>query len=72
MKFARKIEREREKEKVKDIHRTYEKNPKQKCPNCHKKSLFFTNTDGEIKTTPTIKLEIVDNSKLESVLYEEK
>ena len=48
MKFARKIEREREKEKVKDIHRTYEKKPKQKCPNCHKRSLFFTNADGEI------------------------
>lgn len=28
-------------------------------------------TTGEIKTTPTIKLEVVDNSNLESVLYEE-
>ena len=29
-------------------------------------------TTGEIKTTPTIKLEIVDNSDLESVLYDNK
>lgn len=29
-------------------------------------------TTGEIKTTPTIKLEVVDNSNLESVLYEDK
>ena len=28
--------------------------------------------EGEIKTTPTIKLEVVDNSNLESVLYEDK
>ena len=27
---------------------------------------------GEIKNTPTIKLEVVDNSNLESVLYEDK
>lgn len=27
---------------------------------------------GEIKTTPTIKLEVVDNSNLESVLYDNK
>lgn len=29
-------------------------------------------TTGEIKTTPTIKLEVVDNSNLESVLYDKK
>lgn len=29
-------------------------------------------TTGKIKTTPTIKLEVVDNSKLESVLYDNK
>lgn len=29
-------------------------------------------TTGEIKTTPTIKLEVVDNSELERVLYEDK
>lgn len=29
-------------------------------------------TTGEIKSTPTIKLEVVDNSKLEGVLYEDK
>ena len=29
-------------------------------------------TTGEIKTTPTIKLEVVDNSNLESVLYDNK
>lgn len=29
-------------------------------------------TTGEIKSTPTIKLEVVDNSNLESVLYDNK
>ena len=29
-------------------------------------------TTGEIKTTPTIKLEVVDNSNLERVLYDNK
>ena len=28
--------------------------------------------EGKIKTTPTIKLEVVDNSNLESVLYDNK
>lgn len=48
MKFARKLKRQKEKEELKNIHKTYGKKPKGVCPNCHKKSLFFTNTDGEI------------------------
>lgn len=35
--FNRKIEREKEKDKLKEIHKTYSRKPKEICPKCHKK-----------------------------------
>lgn len=46
--FKRIIECKEEKKKIKNIHRTYRKKPKGICPKCRKKSLFFTNDNGEI------------------------
>lgn len=43
----RKILRGREKDKLKEIHNTYNKKPKEICPKCHKKSLFMTNSKNE-------------------------
>lgn len=40
----RKILREKEKEKLKEIHNTYNRKPKEICPKCHKKSLFMSNS----------------------------
>lgn len=37
-----------EKQKLKNIHKTYGKKPKGKCPKCKRYSLFFTNEKGEI------------------------
>ena len=45
--MIRKIERNKEKLKLKELRKTYNKKPKQKCPKCGKKSLFYTNKDGE-------------------------
>lgn len=44
----RKILREREKEKLKEIHKTYNRKPKDICPKCHKKSLFMINSKNEV------------------------
>lgn len=44
----RKMLREREKEKLKEIHQTYNKKPREICPKCHKKSLFMTNSKNEV------------------------
>ena len=44
----RKILREREKNKLKEIHNTYNRKPKEICPKCHKKSLFMTNSKNEV------------------------
>ena len=44
----RKILREREKDKLKEIHKTYDRKPKEICPKCHKKSLFMTNSKNEV------------------------
>ena len=44
----RKIEREKEKDKLKEIHNTYNRKPKEICPKCHKKSLFMTNSKNEV------------------------
>lgn len=46
--LLRKFDRLKEKEKQRDIKIMYGKKPKLKCPKCHQKTLFFTNTDGEI------------------------
>lgn len=44
----RKILRGREKDKLKEIHNTYNRKPKEICPKCHKKSLFMTNSKNEV------------------------
>lgn len=44
----RKILREREKDKLKEIHKAYSRKPKEICPKCHKKSLFMTNSKNEV------------------------
>lgn len=44
----RKMQRQEEKQKLKNIHKTYGKKPKGKCPKCKRYSLFFTNEKGEI------------------------
>lgn len=46
--FNRKIEREKEKNKLKEIRKTYNRKPKDICPKCHKKSLFMTNSKNEV------------------------
>lgn len=48
MSFIRKIERNKEKAKQKDIRNTYGKKPKGICPKCKKHSLFMTNTKGQV------------------------
>ena len=48
MSFIRKIERNKEKAKQKDIRNTYGKKPKGICPKCKKHSLFMTNTEGQV------------------------
>jgi ribosomal protein S27AE len=44
----RKILREKEKDKLKEIRNTYNRKPKEICPKCHKKSLFMTNSKNEV------------------------
>lgn len=44
----RKILRGKEKDKLKEIHKTYSRKPKEICPKCHKKSLFMTNSKNEV------------------------
>lgn len=34
--------------KLKEIHNTYNRKPKEICPKCHKKSLFMTNSKNEV------------------------
>ena len=46
--FERKILREKEKNKLKEIHDTYKRKPKEICPKCHQKSLFMTNSKKEV------------------------
>ena len=36
----RKILREKEKGKLKEIHKTYNRKPKDICPKCHKKFIY--------------------------------
>lgn len=38
----------KERKKVEEIKELYHKKPKDKCPNCNKKSLFYTNKTGEM------------------------
>jgi ribosomal protein S27AE len=46
--LKRKLDRKNEKEKLIEIHKTYNKKPKQVCPKCHRKSLFMTNSKKEV------------------------
>lgn len=48
MNLERKIKRNQEKEKLKNIKNTYNKKPKEKCPICKKYSLFMNTKDGKI------------------------
>ncbi len=48
MKLERQIKRNKEKEELKNIQKTYGKKPKDKCPRCGKRSLFYTCRDGEV------------------------
>lgn len=47
MNLKRKVERNQELQKLKEIRKTYNKKPKGICPRCKKHSLFMTNKDGE-------------------------
>lgn len=40
--------RRKEKQELDNIRKTYGKKPKEKCPKCNKKTLFFKNDKGEI------------------------
>ena len=44
----RKILKKKKKDKLKEIHNTYNRKPKEICPKCHKKSLFMTNSKKEV------------------------
>ena len=46
--LARKFERAKDKEKQQEIKVMYGKKPKVKCPKCNKKTLFFTNNEGNV------------------------
>ena len=46
--IARKINRNKEKEELENIRKLYHKKPKQKCPKCKKRTLFFTNDKKEV------------------------
>lgn len=46
--IERKILRKKEKDKLKEIHNTYNRKPKEICPKCHKKSIFYSNNKKEV------------------------
>lgn len=46
--FERKIRRNNEKTENEEIKKMYGKKPKEKCPLCKQKSLFYTNNKGEV------------------------
>lgn len=46
--LIRKFSRQEEKDKQINLHKTYGKKPKGFCPKCKKKSLFFTNKEGNV------------------------
>ena len=48
MKFDRMIKHNKEKQELENIRKTYGKKPKEKCPKCNKKTLFFKNDKCEI------------------------
>lgn len=48
MSFSRLVKRNKEKQEIENIKRTYGKKAKVKCPKCNKKTLFYTNKEKEI------------------------
>lgn len=46
--IQRKIKREKEKLEIERIKDLYHNKPKEKCPKCHKKSLFMKNDNNEL------------------------
>ena len=61
MKFDRMIKHNKEKQELENIRKTYGKKPKEKCPKCNKKTLFFKNNKGEIYCIRCDKIVRVDN-----------
>ena len=44
----REIRRRKEKEEIINIKKVYGKKPKEMCPKCHKKSIFYKNNKKEV------------------------
>jgi len=61
MKFDRMIKHNKEKQELENIRKTYGKKPKEKCPKCNKKTLFFKNNKGEIYCIRCDKIVRVEN-----------
>lgn len=61
MKFDRMIKHNKEKQELENIRKTYGKKPKEKCPKCNKKTLFFKNDKGEIFCIRCDKIVRVEN-----------
>lgn len=43
-----KLDRNKEKKEWERLRQVYGREPKEKCPKCHKKSLFMVNTENQI------------------------
>lgn len=63
MNLKRKVERNKEKIKQKEIRETYGKKPKSICPKCHKHSIFMTNQNGEVYCIRCDRLVALDKNK---------
>lgn len=61
MRFDRMIKHNKEKQELDNIRKTYGKKPKEKCPKCNKKTLFFKNDKGEIFCIRCDKIVRVEN-----------
>jgi ribosomal protein S27E len=61
MRLDRMIKHNKEKQELENIRKTYGKKPKEKCPKCNKKTLFFKNNKGEIYCIRCDKIVRVEN-----------
>lgn len=61
MKLDRMIKHNKEKQELENIRKIYGKKPKEKCPKCNKKTLFFKNNKGEIFCIRCDKIVRVEN-----------
>lgn len=61
MRLDRMIKHNKEKQELENIRKTYGKKPKEKCPKCNKKTLFFKNDKGEIFCIRCDKIVRVEN-----------